>query len=220
MCPEANVLINAAIKIAKERKSSVLASNAVHHRIDSLTSIVALTAILGSNIFSNISWLDPVGGLLVSIMVIRAGWGNTGNALLEIADVSIDEEVKHNVGRAAKEALTANPINDAVSGQGTPHRENFTIGQVSGIKAGQSYLVEVDVKVPEDVTIKETRPIEKLVRERVGANVRGVRRVKVSFHAATESPNFVDDFVGPMKSSVGGQISKEAHNHHTHTHSE
>lgn len=198
----------------------MLASNAVHHRIDSLTSIVALTAILGSNIFSNISWLDPVGGLLVSIMVIRAGWGNTGNALLELADVAIDEEVKHNVGRAAKEAVTINPKDDAAAGQGNSYREDISIGQVSGIKAGQSYLVEVDIKVPENMTIKETRPIERLVRERVGANVRGVRRVKVNFHAAKEAPNFTDDFVGPNKSSVDSEGSKEAHNHHTHTHSE
>ena len=198
----------------------MLASNAVHHRIDSLTSIVALTAILGSNIFSNISWLDPVGGLLVSIMVIRAGWGNTGNALLELADVGIDEEVKHNVARAAKEALTTNPKDDAAAGQITSHGEDVSIGQVSGIKAGQSYLIEVDVKVPENITIKETRPMERLVRERVGANVRGVRRVKVSFHAANEAPTFIDDFVGPNKSPVDCEGSKEAHNHQTHAHSE
>lgn len=48
------------MKIAEERKSSVLASNAVHHRIDSATSIVALIAILGSHIADNVSWLDPV----------------------------------------------------------------------------------------------------------------------------------------------------------------
>ena len=198
----------------------MLASNAVHHRIDSLTSIVALTAILGSNVFSNISWLDPVGGLLVSIMVIRAGWGNTGNALLELADVAIDEEVKHNVGRAAKEAVTTNPKDDAAAGPGTSYREDISIGQVSGIKAGQSYLVEVDVKVPENLTIKETRPMEKLVRERIGANVRGVRRVKVSFHSANEAPTFIDDFVGPSKGSVDPEGFKEAHNHHTHTHAE
>lgn len=198
----------------------MLASNAVHHRIDSLTSIVALTAILGSNIFSNISWLDPVGGLLVSIMVIRAGWGNTGNALLELADVAIDEEVKNTVGRAAKEAVSTNPTDDAAAGQGTSRREDISIGQVSGIKAGQSYLVEVDIKVPENMTIKETRPIERLVRERVGATVRGVRRVKVNFPTTNEAPTFIDDFVGPNKSSVDSEGSKEAHNHHTHTHSE
>lgn len=48
------------MKIAKERKSSVLASNAVHHRIDSATSVVALIAILGSHVADNVSWLDPV----------------------------------------------------------------------------------------------------------------------------------------------------------------
>ena len=40
-----------AMKVARERKSSVLASNAVHHRVDSLTGIVTLFAILGANFF-------------------------------------------------------------------------------------------------------------------------------------------------------------------------
>ena len=80
------------MKIARERKSAVLASNAVHHRIDSLTSIVALLTIGGAHVFTEASWLDPVGGLIISVMVIRAGWSNTMTSLLELADTSVDEE--------------------------------------------------------------------------------------------------------------------------------
>ena len=80
------------MKVARERKSSVLASNAVHHRVDSLTGIVTLFAILGANFLQNAAWLDPVGGLLISLLVIKAGWGNTISALYELADKGIDEE--------------------------------------------------------------------------------------------------------------------------------
>src|SRR5438552_488278 len=94
-----------ALKVAKERKSSVLASNAYHHRVDSLTAFVALLMIAGSNVLNNASWLDPVGGLVISLMVVQAGWGNTKASLLELADVGVDDEMKNSVRRAASKAL-------------------------------------------------------------------------------------------------------------------
>ena len=198
-----------AIKIARERKSSVLASNAVHHRIDSLTSIVALTAILGSNIFSNISWLDPVGGLLVSMMVIRAGWGNTGNALLELADVGIDSEIKDSVRRATAKSL----INETFAA-GSVLGKEIEVREVQGIKAGQSYLVEVELGVPETLSVKDTRPIEDAVRERVGAKVRGIRRVKVKFvPKMDEAPDFADEFIGANVSPRSSPVPEESHDH-------
>ena len=169
----------------------MLASNAIHHRIDSLTSIVALTAILGSNIFNNISWLDPVGGLLVSMMVIRAGWANTGNALLELADVGMDSEIKEMVRNAAIESLT-----DHFSASSKLSSKQIEVCEVQGIKAGQSYLVDVEVGVPADMSIGETEPIAHSIRENLGIKVRGIRRVKVKFVPnGDEGSRFANEFV-------------------------
>ncbi|KAK0748792.1 cation efflux protein [Apiosordaria backusii] len=93
------------MKVARDRKSSVLASNAVHHRVDSLTGIVTLLAILGANFLSNAAWLDPVGGLLISLLVIKAGFTNTLSALYELADRSIDEEVRSSVKKQVTKSL-------------------------------------------------------------------------------------------------------------------
>ncbi|KAL9104210.1 MAG: hypothetical protein Q9163_000810 [Psora crenata] len=204
-----------AIKIARERKSSVLASNAVHHRIDSLTSIVALTAILGSNLFSNIAWLDPVGGLLVSLTVVRAGWGNIGNALLELADVGIASEIKDSVRRAANTAVT-----DETFAAGSVSGKDIEVREVQGIKAGQSYLVEIELGVPEDLSVKDMRPIEDMVRKRVGAKVRGIRRVKVKFVPTTdEAPDFVDEFIAADVSPRSSPEPEDSHDHqHEHEH--
>ena len=197
-----------AIKIARERKSSVLASNAIHHRIDSLTSIVALTAILGSNIFSNISWLDPVGGLLVSTMVIRAGWTNTGNSLLELADVGIDSEVKEMVRNAAVETFMTQP--SAPSGFSS---KSFKVSEVQGIKAGQSYLVEVEVGVPSEMPIKKTQPIEHAIRANIGNKVRGIRRVRVKFVPDDDQgSNFADEFIETGNNRKRRPVSNGADN--------
>ena len=192
------MLISAAMKVAKERKSSVLASNAVHHRVDSLTGIVTLFAILGANFLHEAAWLDPVGGFLISLLVIKAGWGNTLSALYELADKGIDIEVKSSVTRAVKEAF-ANL------------RDGIELREVEGVKSGQNYLVDLQLAVPKSWTVEEVREIEDAVREMVGTKVRGVRRLKIRF-SAMEGPStsLFDEFIG---GDVNSRASPEPHDH-------
>ena len=204
-----------AMKIAKERKSSVLASNAVHHRIDSMTSIVALVAVLGSHLFNHVSWLDPVGGLLVSLLVVKAGYTNTGSALLELADVGVAEDIKGSVRKAATKALS-----EHISTSGKDIGAEVSVQDVQGVKAGQNYLMNVELAVPGDWTVDQTREIEDAVRERVGSKVRGVRRVRVRFVARTEeTPDFTDEFIGADVSPRSSpEPEEESHAEHDHTH--
>ena len=204
------------MKIAKERKSSVLASNAVHHRIDSLTSIVALIAIVGSHVLHNVSWLDPVGGLVVSMMVIRAGWANTGNALLELSDVGVTSEIKESVGKAATGALTDNSFaTGRITGSAVEVRD------IQGIKAGQNYLMNVELTVPGGWSVEETRIVEDAVRERVGSKVRGVRRLRVRFVAKTfETPDFSDEFINADLSPRSSPEPDVREDEHTHSHTQ
>lgn len=177
-----------ALKVAKERKSSVLASNAYHHRVDSLTAFVALLMIGGSNILNNASWMDPVGGLVISLMVVQAGWGNTRSAILELADRGVDEDIKRKVRKAATIALDEELVGNA----GT-----VDVRQIQGQKAGQSYLMDVELGVPEDWSVGQTQRLEDLVRNTVGAKVRGVKRVKVRFVPRDgAAPDFTDEFIG------------------------
>ncbi len=191
------------MKIAKERKSSVLASNAVHHRIDSLTSFVALVAIGGSHLFHDATWLDPVGGLIVSIMVIRAGWANTGSALLELADVGVDSEIKSSVRRQAEKALLS-------------QAGDVQVRQVQGVKAGQNYLMEIELTVPRDWSIELCHSAEAEVRRMVGSKVRGVRRVKIRFLPKdSEDQDFADEFIGQEISPRSSpEPEGEAEHHH------
>ncbi|KAG7104681.1 Mitochondrial metal transporter 2 like protein [Verticillium longisporum] len=169
-------LYHATMKVARERKSSVLASNAVHHRVDSLTGVVTLAVVLGANILSNAAWLDPVGGLFISLLVVKAGAENTVSALYELADRSIDDDVRASVTRHARASLDARGIGRDVE-----------VRDVAGVKSGQNYLVDVELAVPGDWTVEEAREVESAVRERVGAKVRGVRRVRVSQRSSPES---------------------------------
>lgn len=196
------------MKVAKERKSSVLASNAIHHRVDSLTGIVTLLAILGANFLHNAAWLDPVGGFLISLLVIKAGWGNTVSALYELADKGIDAEVKTNVTKAVSKSLEALPRGSEVE-----------LMEIEGVKSGQNYLVDLQIGVPKSWTVEEVREIEEGVREMIGTKVRGVRRVKVRFVPKDIAEIFLfDEFIdGDL---VRGTPAPEEHDHdHDHDHS-
>ena len=180
-----------------------------------MTSIVALVAVLGSHLFNHVSWLDPVGGLLVSLLVVRAGYTNTGSALLELADVGVAEDIKGSVRKAAFQALCEHAL---TSGKDTG--AGVSVQDVQGVKAGQNYLMNVELAVPGDWTVNETRQIEDAVRERVGSKVRGVRRVRVRFVAKTEDiPDFADEFIGADVSPRSSpEPEEESHADHDHTH--
>ncbi|PSR75364.1 cation efflux family-domain-containing protein [Coniella lustricola] len=169
-------LYHATMKVAKERKSQVLASNAIHHRVDSWTGIVTMLVILGANILKDATWLDPVGGLFISFLVIRAGWGNTLSSLYELADRTVDDDVKRAVRRQATKCIAH--LDQAHSSSG---EEQVQVRDVSGIKSGQNYLVDVELAVPGEWTVQQVRAVEDAVRAQIGAKVRGVRKVRVRF---------------------------------------
>lgn len=201
------------MKIARERKSSVLASNAVHHRIDSLTSIVALLTIGGAHVISDASWLDPVGGLIIAGMVIRAGWGNTKSALLELGDVTIDDEVKEKVLKAANKALQGDSAKNIAP---VEYGNEVEVRDVQGVKSGQNYLIDVELVAPSTFTLQQLNAIEDAVRARTGAKVRGVRRVRVKFVSSIDSnSNLNTDFIS---ADISPRSSPEPEDEHEHNH--
>lgn len=183
--------------------------------MDSLTAFVALLLIVGSNFLNNAQWLDPVGGLVISLMVVQAGWGNTKQALLELADVGVDAEMRGKVQRVATTALESI----------TTASEPVSVRAIQGVKAGQNYLMDVELGVPGTWTIAQTRGVEDLVRERVGAKVRGVKKVRVRFvNNLADEPDFLDEFIAgdpSVASSPGLEVHDHDHGHdHDHKHSE
>ncbi|KAH7418435.1 cation efflux family-domain-containing protein [Cadophora sp. MPI-SDFR-AT-0126] len=203
-------LYQATMKVAKERKSSVLASNAIHHRVDSLTGIVTLFAILGANFLHEAAWLDPVGGFLISLLVIKAGWGNTVSALYELADKGIDDEVKASVRKATAKSFET--IRDGTQ---------VELREVEGVKSGQNYLVDLQLAVPKSWTVEDVREVEESVREVVGSKVRGVRRVKIRFVPKDDaSSTLFDEFIsGDVSPRESPEPEEHDHDHdHDHSH--
>ena len=164
--------------------------------------------------FNNIAWLDPVGGLLVSLMVIRAGWANTGNAARELADISIDEEMKESIRASASKSLVSQKgVSSSLSG------ERVEIRDVSGVKAGQNFLVELKLGVSDTASLKETSSIEAKVREDLGASVRGLRRVRIKFVPNSDIlPELPSEFIAADAGATGSPEPGTDHHHDLNGH--
>ena len=139
-------------------------------------------------------------------MTIQAGWGNTKTALLELADVGVDNNTRDSVLQAVTHALESI---DAAP-------EQVYVRCVQGVKAGQYYLMDVELGVPGSWTVERTRGVENLVRVYVRARVWGVNKLCVRFVVSSESKsNFLDKVSSDLPS---GRIGSEADSQHDHDH--
>ena len=84
-------------RLAKKYDSNVLYANALHHRADALSSIVALVGLCGRVFqlrriemqYIGAPWLDPIGGAMVGYTILKAGYDICRDALKEALDVDV-----------------------------------------------------------------------------------------------------------------------------------
>lgn len=93
-------LYRVTLKVGKKTQSSVLIANAYHHRSDVITSIVALVGVGGTAV--GLPLLDPIGGLIVSGMVVKMGIESGVPSLKELMDIAVPDSTLVRV----KQALT------------------------------------------------------------------------------------------------------------------
>jgi len=84
-------LYHYTIRAAKRIHSSLLESNAWHHRSDALSSIVVLVGI--SSQLLGIPYMDALAAIVVAIMIIVMGFRLATKAFAELIDTSLDNEL-------------------------------------------------------------------------------------------------------------------------------
>lgn len=151
-------LFQATMKIAKSTNSNVLVANAWHHRVDSLTSLVAVVTI-GGSYFLGLNWIDSLGGLLVSILIIRAGYKNGYTAALELADSS--KTVPLDVIDANTEAVRT-ALTRAVAHK-TIKLGDFDINNVTIMSSGPNYSSSVTLKTYPTMDTKTATMISRFI---------------------------------------------------------
>ena len=138
------------LKKAGETGSGALAANAWHHRSDGLSSIPVLIAVTAPVFSSSLMFLDSLGGAVVSIFIIKAGWKVLQPVIGEVTNSAPPVKVVDKMVQAAK----------GVDGVISIHR--FRARMQSG-----GIYVDLHLQVKGDETVSQGYMIGKQVEVRI-----------------------------------------------------
>lgn len=164
------ILYRKTMKIAEETNSKVLVANAWHHRVDSLTAVVALLTVAGGNIF-NVAWLDSIGGLCVSVLIVKAGWDSFKTSIVELIDrgEKPDSEIYTKFHDIITDEIT-NVAND-----------DFKISKLSVLSSGAITNVYMTLTTASEYRLKELSQIESNLIHAIKKDDKFVRNIFILF---------------------------------------
>ncbi len=145
----------------KKINSNVLIADAWHHRSDAFSSIAALIGIVGARM--GYTFLDPLAGLIVAIIIIKVGLELFIQGYNELMDMSIEEEKLLNL------------VNKIIS-----HHEVLNINKIRTRKHGSKVFVDIKVCVNPDFTVLKGHTISHDVEDLVHDNIENVKDVLIS----------------------------------------
>jgi len=164
-------------RVADEEKSSVLMANAIHHRSDAYTSVVALFAILGSWYAPWIP-LDPIGGLLVSAVILQQGYALLRVALRELMDAGVSERTLVALHQALQPLVSSGKSTGAITNGQT---DLLHITDLRAKRSGTNMLVDLTAHVPSHLSISRVSEIEESIKAALAAKRSEVKEVRVKF---------------------------------------
>lgn len=131
-------------------RSSALEANAWHHRSDAMSSAPAAIAVAVAAVYPQWSFVDRVGAIVVSLLILQAAWKITWPALEQLMDK----------GASREKVLRIEEIVRATKGVMDVHA-------VRTRSLGQGYQVDLHVLVDPDITVREGHTISEKVRLRL-----------------------------------------------------
>ncbi len=148
------------IKIAKKIKSISLEADAWHHRSDAFSSLGTFAGILGARM--GLVILDPIAGIIVSILILKVGVEFYMKAIKQLVDEAADEN-------------TIEKIKDLT----------YSLEGVKGIKTlktrvfGNRLYVDIDVLVDGTLSVEEGHDIAENVHDSIESNIEDVKHCMV-----------------------------------------
>ncbi|CCK69845.1 cation diffusion facilitator family transporter KNAG_0D00930 [Huiozyma naganishii CBS 8797] len=212
-------IFQATKKIAIQSNSNVLLANAWHHRVDSLTSLVALVAITSSHFF-NVQSLDAIGGLLVSGLVIKAG----GEGMIESMKELIDQSLPHTNEQYLKiDTVLKDSLAKLVSNNNS--NKPYKIKELVVLQSGRNYRISVVLEAPKQkwdnvLGIDEMTNVTKYVRNMLKREVNNIGKLEVEFvqegSTVDNGDTFQDNRNDKNHAHTHTENSADQHNHHSH----
>ncbi|KDQ10104.1 hypothetical protein BOTBODRAFT_36534 [Botryobasidium botryosum FD-172 SS1] len=164
-------------KVAREENSPVLMANALHHRSDMWSSFVSLIAILGSWLVPGLP-LDPLGGILVSVLILQQGLGILYASIKELTDAGVSPSTLSSISSLLKPILSASPSSSSSSSKYT---HVIAIRDIRALRRGGNIFVDLTVELPRNTSMQGALGVEERIRKTVMEGRKEVREVKVQF---------------------------------------
>lgn len=152
-------------------KSPVLLANAYHHRSDAYSSLVTLIAILGTWALPALP-LDPLGGMLVSLLIFQQGASLTWTAFGDFTDAGVPVETRKELHSLVKPLLVS-PAPHTLLG----------VRNVRAVRSGSVMFVDLTADVPATMTVLDAHEVERRVRDAIMESRSEVKEVRVHLHA-------------------------------------
>lgn len=165
------VIYRIIISKAKKHDSPALAADAMHYRVDGLTSLLAMLVLLIGAFYPAWShYLDHIGALLISCVMCGVGFNASRNNFHQLLDRAPSKEYFSLVRQAAE------------SVKGVMGTEKIRIQQY-----GPDAHVDIDIEVDPGSTVEVAHKISQLVRTEIQSQWPAVRDVTV--HIEPYYPN-------------------------------
>ncbi|KAF7315612.1 Cation efflux family [Mycena indigotica] len=164
--------------VAQQENSSVLLANAYHHRSDSYGSMVAFCAILGNWWWPALP-LDPIGGLLVSLIILQNGASLLFGAWGDITDAGIPPSTRNAINDALTPLLASSH-----SSESSPSL--LGLRHIRGRRAGSLIFVDLTAEVPKSLSVDAAIALEEQMTQTLKAARKEVGELRVRFHVVDQ----------------------------------
>ena len=135
-------------------------ANAKDHRSDVFSSIAALIGIIGAKLAYPI--LDPVAGIIVAFLIFKMSYDIVMDALGQIMDESPGQKMIEEIKQFSL------VVNGVRSTHGIRVR-----------RSGAVYLIDLDIAVDPEITVKQAHEIADRVRDMLFTNMENITEVRV-----------------------------------------
>lgn len=154
------IMFRYTLRTAKKIKSFSLEADAWHHRSDALSSIGTFIGVLGARM--GLSILDPIAGIIVSILIIKVGvdlyLDSISGLVDEAADPKIVEEIE-NLTKSVPGVMTITDLKTRIF--------------------GSKIYVDIDITVDGKITVEEGHDIAQIVHDLVEDEIEEVKHCMV-----------------------------------------
>lgn len=157
-------------RIGKQIESSSIISDSYNHRSDVLASFAVLIGVVGARF--GFSMLDPIAGLLVSIIIFKTGLSIYLEAIDALMDTAPSLEV---IASIKDEVLKTHGV--------------MQVNEIKARKYGFKFLIDLKICVDKDITVEKGHEIASNTKQNIIEDIKNVKDVMVHVNPCPKSNN-------------------------------